>query len=156
MAIAKPWQQFQGPIATVNSQPCFCEAELQATLRKVLSRKLGAVNVAIHDPAAQRIFLSLAVYTPEELLPQAVESFVGNIRRGSPRGTELMEGPANLGMSLAITAIMNESQSQTVRVVCAAVLFAINKGYSKVSVGTTQQVCHPGETPGAVVILMQT
>ena len=155
MATAQPWNQFECSIATVNRHPCRTESELQAKLRQVMSGKLGPVEIAIHDPAAQRVFLSLAVYSPKELLPQAVGSFVGKVRRGSTKGTELMEGPAHLEMYLAITTIMNETQSSTARVVCAAVLSALNKGYSKVSFGTTQQVAYPGEKPGAVVIWMQ-
>lgn len=155
MATAQPWNQSKSPIATVNRQRFCTDPELQRKLRKVLSGKLGSLQIAIHDPTAQRVFLSLAVYSPEELLPQGVGSLVGNIGRSSTPGRIPSEKPEHLGTSLAITKMMNETQSPTARVIGAAVLSGINKGYRKVSFGTTQQVSNPGDTPGAVIICMQ-
>lgn len=154
MAIGQPWNQFTGPIATINRDICCTEPELRQKLRKVLSGKMGPVEIAIHDPLAQRVFLSLAVYSPEELLPQGVGSVVGNMRQGSNRRTA-MDKPENLGMSLAITTVMNDSHSPIARVLCAAVLSALSKGYNNVSFGTTQPASHRGEQPGSVLIWMR-
>lgn len=154
MAIGQPWSQSGCPIATVNHQPCCTNTELQRVLRQVLSGTLTPVNIAIHDPAAQRVFLSLAVYPPEDLLPQGVGSLVGSMDQGPSQGTA-MAGPGNVGISLAITRVINDSHSATARVIGGAVLFAIHQGYSNVSFATTQAVSHPGEKPGAVLIGMQ-
>lgn len=156
MAIGQLWSQVKCPIATVNRFPCRTVQELQHKLRQVLAEKRGPVEIAIHDPAAQRVFLSLAIYSPEELLPQGVGSLVGNMRQKSSTQRTTMDRPENLGMSLAITAVMNDSQSPTAMVIGSAVLSAINKGYGNISFGTTPKVFHPGESQGAVVIYIQT
>lgn len=155
MAIEQSWSPIKCPVATVNRQPCRTEADLQQKLRQVLAEKRGSVEIAIHEPVAQRVFLSLAVFSPEELLPQDVGSVVGNMSRGSTTGTARLERPSNLGMSLAITAITRDSQSQTAVVLGAALLSAMNKGYDNVSFGTSHSVSQHGEKPGAVLIWMQ-
>lgn len=155
MATENPWSPSQCPIASVNGHPCYAETDLNRQLRKALSGRSASVTVDIYDPAAQRGFLSLAVYSPEELLPQAVGSLVGKMHRGAvTRGTS--HRSENLEMSLAITSLMNHSQSSTAMVVGAAVLSAINKGYHNVSFSTSQAVSHPEVTSGAVVIRMRT
>ncbi len=156
MGISQPWNQSQCPLATVNRQPCYTEAELQQRLRQLLSGKLTPLEIAIYEPAAQRVFLSLVVYSPEELLPQDIGILVGNMGCGSAHRTKPTDRPENLGLSLAITAVMNNSQNPTAVVIGAALLSGINKGYKNVSFGTNQQASCSGDNPGAVVIWIQT
>lgn len=156
MSIAQPWSESQCPLATVNHQTCLTKRELQRRLRQVLSAKRGPVEIAIHDPTAQRVFLALAVYSPEELLPQGMGSLVGDMRSHCAKNSKRMDELAsNLEISLAITALINKSPSPTAKLIGGIIIHAINKGYRKISFGTTHQVCPQREKTGVVWIQMK-
>jgi len=154
MGIAQFWNSSANTIATVNSRPCHSEIELQRILRQVLSERRSPIEIAIHEPAAQRAFLPLAMYSPEELLPQGVGNLVGDIRRAPQSKSAMQKTTQGLGISLAISNAMDAPQSRATTVIGAAVISAINKGYGTVSFGTNARLSTRSNQSGAVLILM--
>ena len=155
MATAQPWSPTA--IAAVNRQLCYTEAELQQKLKQIIPRKPSSVEIEIYDSAAQRSFLPLAVYSANELLPQAVGSLVGKMGQASVQRTNSRAGSQtkNLELVLAITSVMNESRSWIAKVIAAAMLSGLNEGYRNISFGTNPGGSYVGATSGAVVLWMQ-
>lgn len=129
-----------GLLATVNCQHCCTETELQRRLRQAITKKLTPVEIAIHDPIAQRVFLSFAVYSPQELLSPAVRDVVASLSQNLSKCTKSVGNPThNLELSLAITEAINSSQGSAELLVGSALLFAIHQGYGTISFRTASQ-----------------
>ncbi len=144
------WQRSQTPIATVNKTLYSTEKALLQSLKKLLYKKSPLVEIGIHDLAAQRVLLPLAVYSPKDLLPPNVGELVEDML--CDKLDKMVPIGRTLEVSLAMAQIMQDSQNPVVVVVGAAVLYALGQGYGTISFSTTPTLSASNQSSGAVLI----